>query len=181
MAQIVQILALVATELNHSPYLVANPVDLFCVAGGDIHGVNLAGRDARTGNYQRWLGDGVETTWDEDTVVNLANAHDDAGALAAADALRVCIKVNGTLLNRVDSGGAAPAAGEFSCADDAGKMTVILGDAPAEGAVIEVFLAPETGNGAIVTTTLAALTPTQWPALQVVYAEEAVTATRLTR
>lgn len=134
MAQITTIAATTATELNKSPYLVGNPVHLECVAGGTIYGVNLAGRDARGGKYQRWLADGVNVQWNKNTVVNLANA--DTSTPSAADMLRVIVKKNGSLLQRV-AAATVPTTGQFSVTNGArGVAKVVFGAVPADAVTV---------------------------------------------
>lgn len=177
MAQITQIAATTVTELNKSPYLVANPVHFNSVPGATLYGVNLASRDARGGNYQRWVGDGLTDAWNSDKVVNLVNAHVDGGVLAGADVLRVVVKVDGAVLQRVASG-ATPGAGEFKTHTVGGKTTITFGAAPAAGGLVEIFLAPA---ASVNTKTLTANVPSEGPAYQVVYASAAAQAIRLTR
>jgi len=163
-------------ELNVSPFLEQNPTEFYSVPGATVYGVYLAGKDARSGYYQWWEGDGVTTTWDEDAIVNLANTNDDGGALTTAANLLTVIKVNDVVLKRVSSAG-APGAGEFTCADNGGKQEVIFGTAPALGAKIEVFIRTAVDK----TYTLVATEPQEQPAPQVVIGSAAFQAIRLTR
>lgn len=176
MSQITNIAAATATLLNASPYLVGNPVHFESVAGGTLKGLNLAGRDARGGSYQRWNGDGSTTTWTPTAVVNLANAKGDGGSLDEDNILQVVILVNGSPLKRVQSD-ATPAAGEFKTASaDGGDL--VFGDTLAVTDKIEVFLDDGTN---ISDDTLVANTPKEVAARQVVYCTAACSAIRLTR
>ena len=175
--QIIAVAASTQTELEKSPFLAQNPTNYHSEAGTTVYGVFLAARNARNGDYQRWEGDGTTNVWDQDTIVNLANAHDDGGALAVADTLRVVLKVNGEVWQRVDSGGPAPSGKEFSCADSGGKITITTGDTPVEGAKVEVFLR----SAMDATLTLAAGVHQEAPAYQVVLGTAAFEVIRLTR
>lgn len=183
MGQIIDIAAATETEVTESPFLVANPLRLIpTVANQVVYGVNLAGRDARLGNYQRWEADGVKTTWTADEVVNLANA--DVATVTAANILRVVAKVNGVVLHRVDVL-ATPGAGEFKVQDNAGTNEIVFGDTYAAGTLIEVFLAPAAGETnapvQITPATSVAALHYQVPSYQMVYGAEAFQIDRLTR
>jgi len=177
MGQITAIAADTETLLNESPFLPQNPTHWNCVAGGHVYGVLLPGRNARNGNYQRWNGTGAKTVWTETELVNLANAHQDGGAITDATRLAVVVLEDGVPLHRVQSD-AVPAAGQFKVWDDAGTAKITFGDTHAATVKLEMFL---TDTDDISDLTLVANTPKEGTAPQVVYATEASTAIRLVR
>lgn len=181
--QIIKIAANTETVLAVSPFLPQNPTNYQAAAAAEVYGVYLAGRDARDGDYQRWTGDGTKVAWTSTEIVNLANAHVDAGTLADEDVLRVAVKVNGEVLHRV-AASATPGAGEFKTS---GTTTITFGEAPAAGAKVEMFLAGTDPSGSAEDAGIINFTvpgdalPFQEQAPEVVYADAGVTATRLTR
>lgn len=175
MSQIRAIVADTETVLNVSPFLPRNPVRWESDAGATVNGVNLSGKDARGGNYQRWVGDGSTVAWTSTTLVNLANAHVDGGALSQADVLRVVVKVNGAILKRV-AASATPGAGEFKTS---GSVTLTLGTAPALGAKVEFFLQAAADVGS--STIPAGGVSHEVAANEVVISSAAATVSRLTR
>jgi len=183
--QIITVAAATETELNESPFLVANPSRLTPSANDQVvYGVNLAGRDARLGTYQRWEGDGTKKTWTAAEVANLVNAHVDGGALAAADSLRVVVKINGVVQHRLAASGTL-ASGQFKTSTVGAVNQIDLFAAPAAGAKVEIFLAPAAGTvnapAQITPATSTALMRYEVPATQVVYAAATFQIDRLTR
>lgn len=175
--QIITVPADTVVELDRSPFLPKNPALWQAAAPVTVHNAFLPGRDARNGNYQRWVADGNTDTWTEDEILNLVNAHDDAGALQPEDVLRVVVKVNGVVLTRVDSGGPAPGPGEFTCVEVAGDMTLTFNADLDAGAIVELFLCEP-----LPAVDLLAGVPQQARSPQVVFADgEAFQAIRLTQ
>lgn len=184
--QIVAIAASTEFELNQSPFLPQNPTEWRGAAATEIYGVYLPGRDARSGKYQRFLGEldglALKDTWTEDEIVNLTNAP--VVMTDETDQLEIIVKVNGVIVPRQIETVIAPAtapvvvAGFFSTYVEGGDTKITFGTAPAEGAVIEFFI---TAAADIVNITIPASGVIEGPAPQVVIADAAVTAIRLTR
>ncbi len=136
-SNIVALTAQTETELNASPFLVTNPAAWRGLSGDIIYGVNLPGKDARGGKYQRWVGDGVRRVWDANEVVNLAKAPTTA-AVTDANCLSAVVKVNGTLLKHTAIN-AAPAAGAFRItAGVPGVATVTFTGVPADAGTVTI-------------------------------------------
>jgi hypothetical protein len=173
-SQIIAVAATTITLLNKSPFLPQNPTHGNAVAGATVYGVNLPGKNARSGNYQKWRGDGVTVAFAPAAIVNLANAHVDGGSLGAADVLRVVVKVNGAVLQRVASG-ASPSAGQYKTS---GSGTLTFGSTYTAADVIEVFLSAAAD---ITTETLSANIPKEIVAKEVVYGSAAFQVVRLTQ
>ena len=173
--QIKAIAASTEVELNVSPFMVQNPTEWNGASGTEVYGVNLPGRDARNGNYQRFIGDGSTVAWTEVEVVNLANAP--VTMTDETDQLDMVVMVNGEVLPReIETSAPTTTAGKWLVYDDSGDTTLVFGTAPAEGAKVEIFI-----NGTIQNITIPATGIVEGPAPQVVIASAAVTAVRLTR
>jgi hypothetical protein len=176
--QITPIAATTVTAIKRSPYMIGNPIHANSVPGATLYGANLPGKDYKyAAKYQAVAGDGSTVAWNSDKIAALLTAHVDSGSLGAADVLRVVVKVNGSVIQRVASG-ASPSAGQFKTHTSGGKTTLTVGSTYAVGTSIEVFVIDAAG---ITTTTLVANVPLEIVGTQVVYATAALQLIRLTR
>ena len=129
-----------------NPFLPTDPIKVLSPGAATIYGKNHPGVNST--DYASFIADGATTVYDEDDNANLANMHDDAVSLTAANYLQTVVLVNGVPITRVVSGG-SPSAGEWDADTDAAELTLTLGTTYGAGTKIEVIMSASTGTDSV--------------------------------
>jgi hypothetical protein len=140
-----------------NPFSGLNPINLQATAAATLYGTLRPFADPPQINNQlaagfypgttlaahlRVIADGVKTEWDAATYLELANLHNDAGALVTADRLRICVNVNGRTIQRIQSDVALTAATFRALLNVTMRFQIVGAGAAAygNGTVIDIFM-----------------------------------------